>query len=146
MKYRWIIQYFHKNHNINSYQNPHPPSWDVLNCSYGHHVYASDCIQSYTTTLFSDKPRTPTIVLNKHPFVCDQMEFTCTSQEQRWPVGLSSSFTYKFSVDGAQHNTLKINITDSDKGQKVFCNAMDDRRDVSNVNNIITLDLYCEYN
>ena len=31
MKYRWIIHYFHKNDNINSYLNPHPPFWDVRN-------------------------------------------------------------------------------------------------------------------
>jgi hypothetical protein len=30
--------YFHKNHNINSYLNPHPPSWDVRN----DHIDASD--------------------------------------------------------------------------------------------------------
>jgi hypothetical protein len=36
---------------------------------------------------------------------------------QRWPVGLSSSLAYTFSVDGAQqqHNTLNINVTDSDE-------------------------------
>ena len=38
MKYRWIIHYFHKNDNINSYLNPHPPSWDVRN----DHIDASD--------------------------------------------------------------------------------------------------------
>jgi hypothetical protein len=49
---------------------------------------------------------------------------------QRWPVELPSSLTYTFSVDGAQqHNTLKINVTDSDKGKQVYCTAMDDRRD-----------------
>jgi len=72
--------------------------------------------------------------------------FTCTSQVQRWPVELSSSITYIFSVDGEQqHNTLKISVADSDKGKQVYCNAMDDRRDVSNVSNVITLDPYCEY-
>jgi hypothetical protein len=65
---------------------------------------------------------------------------------QRWPVELSSSLLYTFSVDGAQqHNTLKINVTDSDKRKQVYCTAMDDRRDVSNVSNVITLDPYCEY-
>ena len=102
------------------------------------------CILHYK--LFSDKPRTPTIVLSKYPFVGDQIEFTCTSQVQRWPLGLSSSLAYIFSVDGAQqHNTHKINVTDSDKGKQVYCTAMDDRRDVSNVSNVITLDPYCEY-
>jgi hypothetical protein len=47
-------------------------------------------------------------------------------------VGLSSSLTYTFSIDGAQqHNTLKINVAISDKEKKVSCTAMDDRRDVS---------------
>jgi hypothetical protein len=102
--------------------------------------------QYYPTQLFSDKPKTPTIVFNKYPFVGDQIEFTCTSQVQRWPVELSSSLLYTFSVDGAQQpNTLKINVTDSDKGKQVYCTAMDDRRDVSNVSNVITLDPYCEY-
>ena len=65
---------------------------------------------------------------------------------QRWPVDLPSGLTYTFSVDGAQqHNTLKINVTDSDKEKQVYCNAMDDRRDVSNVSNVIVLDPYCEY-
>ena len=102
--------------------------------------------QYYPTQLFSDKPKTPTIVFSKYPFVGDQIELTCTSQVQRWPVGLSSSLAYTFSVDGAQQlNTLKINVTDSDKGKQVYCTAMDDRRDVSNVSNVITLDPYCEY-
>jgi hypothetical protein len=97
-------------------------------------------------SIFSDKPKTPTVVFNKYPFVGDQIEFTCTSQVQRWPVELSSSLAYTFSVDAAQqHNTLKINVTDSDKGKQVYCTAMDDRRDVSNVSNVITLDPYCEY-
>jgi hypothetical protein len=61
-------------------------------------------------------------------------------------VGLSSSLTYTFSIDGAQqHNTLKFNVTISDKEKKVYCTAMDDRRDVSNVSNVIVLDPYCEY-
>jgi hypothetical protein len=36
--------------------------------------------------LFSDKPKMPTIAVNKYPFVGDEIEFTCTSQVQRWPV------------------------------------------------------------
>ena len=96
--------------------------------------------------LFSDKPKMPTIAVNKYPFVGDEIEFTCTSQVQRWPVELPSSLTYTFSVDGAQqHNTLKINVTDSDQGKQVYCTAMDDHRDVSNVSNVIVLDPYCEY-
>jgi hypothetical protein len=71
-------------------------------------------------------------------YVGDEIEFTCTSQVQRWPVVLSSSLTYTFSIDGAQqHNTLKINVAISDKEKKVSCTAMDDRRDVSNVSNVI---------
>jgi hypothetical protein len=59
---------------------------------------------------------------------------------------LLSSLTYTFSVDGAQqHNTFKINVTDSDKGKQICCNAMDNRRDVSNVSNVIVLDHYCEH-
>ena len=97
-------------------------------------------------TLFLDKPKMPTIAVNKYPFVGDEIEFTCTSQVQRWPVELPSSLTYTFSVDGAQqHNTLKINVTDSDQGKQVYCTAMDDHRDVSNVSNAIVLDPYCEY-
>jgi hypothetical protein len=42
MQYRWIIHYIYKNDNINSYLNPHPPSWEVRNCCYGHHIDASD--------------------------------------------------------------------------------------------------------
>ena len=104
------------------------------------------CFQYYHTKLFSDKPKTPTIALNKYPFIGDEIEFTCTSQVQIWPVELSSSLTYTFSFDDAQqHNTLKINVTDSDKGKKVSCNAMDDRGDMSNVSNVITLDPYCEH-
>ena len=68
------------------------------------------------------------------------------SQVQRWPDELSSSLIYTFSVDGAQqHNILKINVTDADKGKQVNCTAMDDHRDVSNVSNFIVLDPYCEY-
>jgi hypothetical protein len=83
--------------------------------------------QYYPTQLFSDIPKTPTIESSKHPFVGDQIELTCTSQVQRWPVGLSSSLAYTFSVDGAQqqHNTLNINVTDSDKGKHVYCTATD---------------------
>ena len=104
------------------------------------------CFQYYPTKLFSDKPTTPTIVFNKYPFVGDEIEFTCTSQVQRWPVVLSSSLTYTFSIDGAQqHNTLKINVAISDKEKKVYCTAMDDRRDMSNISNVIVLDPYCEY-
>jgi hypothetical protein len=89
---------------------------------------------------------TPTIAFSKYPFVGDQIEFSCTSQVQRWPVERSSRLTYIFSIDGAQqHNTLKINVTISDKGKKVSCTAMDDRGDVSNVSNAIVLDPYCEY-
>ena len=96
--------------------------------------------------LFSDKPRTPTIAFSKYPFVGDQIEFSCTSQVQHWPVELSSRLTYIFSIDGTQqHNTLKINVTISDKGKNVSCTAMDDRGDVSNVSNVIVLDPYCEY-
>jgi hypothetical protein len=61
-------------------------------------------------------------------------------------VELSSRLTYIFSIDGTQqHNTLKINVTISDKGKNVSCTAMDDRGDVSNVSNVIVLDPYCEY-
>lgn len=104
------------------------------------------CFQYYPTKLFSDKPETPTITFNKYPFVGDEIEFTCASQLQHWPVGLSSSLTYTFFIDGAQqYNTLSITINISDKGKKVSCNAMDDRRDVSNVSNVIVLDPYCKY-
>ena len=59
---------------------------------------------------------------------------------------LPSSLTYAFAVDGQQqHNTFIINVTGSDKGKHVYCTAMDDRRDVSNISNVIVLDPYCEY-
>jgi hypothetical protein len=95
-------------------------------------------LKMFPTKLFSDKPTTPTIVFSKYPFVGDEIEFTCTSQVQRWPVEFSLSLTYTFSIDGAkQHNTLKFNVTISDKEKKVSCTAMDDRRDMSNVSNVI---------
>ena len=52
---------FHKNNNINSYLNLHSPSWDVRNCSYGHHIDTSDETRStcptsvFTGTGQSDK-------------------------------------------------------------------------------------------
>ncbi|XP_052062349.1 uncharacterized protein LOC127702263 isoform X3 [Mytilus californianus] len=98
--------------------------------------------------IVTSKPINTKLTLKpEHPFVGDNVTFTCSSTIQRWPAGYRSShLSYQFhgNKPGAtDNNRLMIHtLTKSDKGTNIKCQATDDLGKVSNMSNTVTLDPY----
>ncbi|CAG2190526.1 unnamed protein product [Mytilus edulis] len=106
---------------------------------------SSECtIQTFwmTTT-----PENPVLTIDhKHPFVNDNITFTCTATVQRWPRYIPSNISYQFfgiPRGYINNNTLILNkLTKSDKDIAISCQATDDLGKVSNMSESIILDPY----
>ncbi|VDI11073.1 Hypothetical predicted protein, partial [Mytilus galloprovincialis] len=94
------------------------------------------------------KPMKPTLTLNAdHPFVGDNITFTCLSMAQRWPAEyMTSHLSYQFNEN---HRGVTVNnkltiytLTMSDKGTDISCQATDDLQKVSIKSDDVTLDPY----
>ncbi|VDI77324.1 acylglycerol kinase [Mytilus galloprovincialis] len=103
----------------------------------------------YYIVLFSQtKPLKPTLTLNaEHPFVGDNITFTCHSTIQRWPAGYRTShLTYQFNGKPrgvTVNNKLTIHtLTMSDEGKVISCQATDDLQKASIKSDAVTLDPY----
>ena len=95
-----------------------------------------------------DKPEVPNLTTeDNHPFVGENVTFTCASKVQRMPTGLPSSLTYTFTGRGSTQDNLHkiLRLTKSDKGANISCRATDDLGKISNVSNTITLAPFCKY-
>ncbi|CAG2227482.1 unnamed protein product [Mytilus edulis] len=90
----------------------------------------------------------PTLTLNaEHPFVGDNITFTCLSMVQRWPAGYRTShLSYQFNghpPGGTVNNKLTIHtLAMSDKGKDISCQATDDLQKTSIKSDDVTLDPY----
>lgn len=96
------------------------------------------------------KPTDPTLTIYpEHPFVNSRVTFTCCSLVQRWPGYIPSNLSYQFFGNSRGHtekNSFIVNnLTNSDKGRNISCQATDDRGKVSIISKNITLDPYCKY-
>lgn len=97
------------------------------------------------------KPINTTVTLQpEHPFVGDNITFTCFSTIQRWPEEYRTSYlSYQFNGNtrgATDYNKLQMNkLTKSDKGTTIKCQATDDLGKSSNMSNTVTLDPYCKY-
>ncbi|CAC5373118.1 unnamed protein product [Mytilus coruscus] len=100
------------------------------------------CVLVVTT-----KPMNPVLTIDhEHPFVNNNITFTCNSTVQRWPGYIPSNLSYQYfgnprgDTDG---NKLILNtLTKSDKGITISCHATDDLGKVSNMSESIILDPY----
>ncbi|CAC5424010.1 unnamed protein product [Mytilus coruscus] len=98
--------------------------------------------------IVTSKPINTTLTLQpEHPFVGDNITFTCSSTIQRWPEGYGTSrLSYQFhgNTRGAtDNNKLQIHkLTKSDKGTNIKFQATDNLGKVSNMSNTVTLDPY----
>ncbi|XP_063442515.1 uncharacterized protein LOC134722819 [Mytilus trossulus] len=96
--------------------------------------------------IVTTKPIKPVLTIQpEHPFVGDNITFTCSSTIQRWPTGYGTShLSYQFigNKRGAtDNNELQINkLTLSDKGTSIKCQATDNLMQVSNMSTTVTLD------
>ncbi|CAG2234987.1 unnamed protein product [Mytilus edulis] len=100
------------------------------------------CVLVVTTT-----PENPVLTIDhKHPFVNDNITFTCTATVQRWPRYIPSNISYQFfgiPRGYINNNTLILNkLTKSDKDIAISCQATDDLGKVSNMSESIILDPY----
>ena len=96
----------------------------------------------------ADKPTKPVItLLDKNPFVGDDITFKCKSEVRRWPGFISGSLIYKFTGRGNQHcdRLVIVNLTKAEHGANISCRAVDDLQKISDNSEIITLDLFCEF-
>ncbi|XP_052059593.1 uncharacterized protein LOC127700214 isoform X1 [Mytilus californianus] len=100
------------------------------------------CVLVVTT-----EPMNPVLTIDhEHPFVNNNITFTCNSTVQRWPGYIPSNLSYQYfgnprgDTDG---NKLILNtLTKSDKGITISCHATDDLGKVSNMSESIILDPY----
>ncbi|VDI29986.1 Hypothetical predicted protein [Mytilus galloprovincialis] len=100
------------------------------------------CVLVVTTT-----PENPVLTIDhKHPFVNDNITFTCTATVQRWPRYIPSNISYQFfgiTRGYINNNKLILNkLTKSDKDIAISCQATDDLGKVSNMSESIILDPY----
>ncbi|CAC5416363.1 unnamed protein product [Mytilus coruscus] len=97
--------------------------------------------------IVTTKPIKPTVTIKpEHPFVGDDITFTCCSMVQRWPGNLPSHLSYQFigNTRGEFNNnrlTMKT-ITKMDKGTIISCQATDDLGKTSIMSKTVTLDPY----
>ncbi|XP_052062961.1 neural cell adhesion molecule 1-like isoform X2 [Mytilus californianus] len=97
--------------------------------------------------IVTTKPIKPTVTIQpEHPFVGDNIIFTCNSMVQRWPGNLPSHLSYQFignTRGESNNNRLTMNtITKMDKGTIISCQATDDLGKTSIMSNTVTLDPY----
>ncbi|XP_071173897.1 cell adhesion molecule CEACAM5-like [Mytilus edulis] len=95
--------------------------------------------------IVATKPIKPTLTIQpKHPFVGDNITFTCYSMAQRWPGNIPSHLLYQFvgkrKGDSNSNRLIMNNLTKLDKGTIISCQATDDLGKVSNMSNSVTLD------
>lgn len=111
----------------------------------------TDLTAIYRLLIISATPENPVLTIDhKHPFVNDNITFTCTATVQRWPRYIPSNISYQFfgiPRGYINNNTLILNkLTKSDKDIAISCQATDDLGKVSNMSQSIILDPYCKYN
>ena len=95
--------------------------------------------------IIADKPQKPNITFDKYPFVNGQTIFTCISRVQRWPMFVTYSLQYSWTVSGGVRNILTIYpVSKLDKGKQISSRATDDLGMFSDSSEVITLDSYCE--
>ncbi|CAC5401518.1 unnamed protein product [Mytilus coruscus] len=104
---------------------------------------ANGCCVLVVTT----KPMTPVLTIDhEHPFVNNNITFTCNSTVQRWPGYIHSKLSFQYFGNPRgyiNNNTLILNkLTKSDKGMNISCQATDDLGKVSNMSESIILDPY----
>ncbi|CAC5416360.1 unnamed protein product [Mytilus coruscus] len=97
--------------------------------------------------IVTTKPIKPTVTIQpEHPFVGDNITFTCNSMVQRWPRNLPSHLLYQFIGNRrgeSNNNRLTMNtITKMDKGTIISCQATDDLGKTSIMSKTVTLDPY----
>ena len=95
-----------------------------------------------------ERPSRPVLSMStNHPFVGDNITFTCTSEAQRWPIGIPSSLTYTFFGKGERRNgVLMINsLTMSDRNNNITCQSADELGKVSDISKSITLNPFCKF-
>ncbi|CAC5374234.1 unnamed protein product [Mytilus coruscus] len=94
------------------------------------------------------KPINTTLTLQpEHPFVGDNITFTCSSTVQRWPEGYGTShLSYQFFGNPRGDNdTDKLiirKLAKTDKGINISCQATDDLGKVSYKSDAVTIDPY----
>ncbi|VDI04345.1 Hypothetical predicted protein [Mytilus galloprovincialis] len=106
-----------------------------------------ECIFKWIHKRTPTPPTKPTLTIqSEHPFVGDNITFTCKSAAQRWPGNIPAHLLYQFigNKRGESNNNRLImnNLTKLDKGTSISCQATDDLRKVSNMSNTVILDPY----
>ncbi|CAC5402594.1 unnamed protein product [Mytilus coruscus] len=107
-----------------------------------------DMVDGCCLLIVTSKPINTTLTLQpEHPFVGDNITFTCSSTIQRWPEGYGTShLSYQFHGNtrrATYNNKLQMHkLTKFDKGTKIKCQATDDLGKSSNMSNSVTLDPY----
>lgn len=84
----------------------------------------------------------------EHPFIGNDITFTCNSVVHLCPRNISSDLSFKFLGNDrgdTNKNTLTIHaLAKSDKGIQISCQAIDDLGKVFYLSDTVTLDPYCK--
>ena len=106
--------------------------------------------ESKSLILLLGKPSKPQLILdNPNPFIGDDIRLKCYSQVQRWPSSALSSLNYifyDFKRGQQSKDTLIVtNLSKSDIGTNISCQAVDDMGMRSEQSNTTSLDIFCEF-
>lgn len=84
----------------------------------------------------------------EHPFIGNDITFTCNSVVHSCPRNISSDLSFEFLGNergDTNKNTLTIHaLAKSDKGKQISCQATDDLGKVFYLSDTVTLDPYCK--
>ncbi|VDI32816.1 Hypothetical predicted protein [Mytilus galloprovincialis] len=84
----------------------------------------------------------PVLTYDKKPFVGERIRFNCYSRYIGTPSNLSQKIGYKFNYNYRHSMDSFLDITHSEKGKNVSCQASNEIGELSPISNVITLDPY----
>ena len=106
--------------------------------------------ESKPLILVLGKPSKPQLILdNPNPFIGDDIRLKCFSQVQRWPSSALSFLNYTFydfkRGQQSKDTLIVTNLSKSDIGTNIYCQAVDDMGMRSEQSNTTSLDIFCEF-
>ncbi|XP_063439013.1 uncharacterized protein LOC134720599 [Mytilus trossulus] len=105
-------------------------------------VFILDSLVCFLIDFVSGTLSKPVLTYDNQPFVGERIKFTCYSRYIGAPSNLSQNIGYKFNYNYRHSMDSFLEITHSEKGKHVSCQAFNEIGELSPISNVITLDPY----
>ncbi|CAC5387523.1 unnamed protein product [Mytilus coruscus] len=105
-------------------------------------VFILDSLSCFLVGSVSGILSKPVLTYDKQPFVGERIHFNCYSRYIGVPSNLSPKIEYTFNYNYRHSMDSFLDITHSEKGKNVSCQASNQVGDLSTISNVITLDPY----